>query len=327
MLATGASALEVLAVGVAMGFGTATMLLLALALHVGASFLSLFAARKRRDDLSEVENDLVLFTALCVPFFGPPMAWTMPFEERPDGPVENAHEVFERYAEHVKPAAPDYERTLFTGDYARDMARELDCESYHEVLRHGSTDQKRNALVRLADLGQPQHFRLIRHCLLDPEHEVRLYAYNELDRAARTFESVIAKCSKRVDAGDRDAESLLPLAQAYFDYAASGILDTEMAAFYFRSAERFASELSGVLEALWLKAAALARLREFDAAKEVLAALPPEARNHPKSCLVRADMAFRSRDFAAAREEAALIRQYGEEPPDWLAALEGGNRS
>ena len=67
------------------------------------------------------------------------------------------------------------------------------------MLRDGTTDQKRNALRRLADLGQPVHFRLIRSCLLDPEHEVRLYAYSDLERAGRGYEEAIAKLSKAAE--------------------------------------------------------------------------------------------------------------------------------
>jgi len=322
LLATVAVGVEMSSVVVALGYGTPGMLLLAGGLHIAAAGLSLLAARRRRSaPLGPVEKDLVFFTALLVPVFGPALAWSMPHEISPEK-VENAHEMFERYEEHVKPAAPDYERTLFTGDYEKDLARELDAESYHEVLRHGSTDQKRNALRRLADLGEPKHFLLIRSCLLDPEHEVRLYAYSELDRSAQRFEQTIAKRSKEVEQGSESEEALLPLTEAYFDYAASGIQDEEMAAFYFRSAERFAARMSGSVEGVWMRAAALARLKEFEQAEAMLATLGAAEQAHPRSCVVRADIAFRRRDFAAARAEAATMRAGGSEPPPWLAALE-----
>ena len=38
--------------------------------------------------------------------------------------------------------------------------------------------------------------------------------------------------------------------------------------------------------------------------------------------MARADVAYRRRNFAAAREEATRLRGAGEELPDWLAALE-----
>lgn len=317
-----AAGIEVAAAFLGLGMNSVGMLAVAGLLHVGASALALAAARMRRPDLPVVERDLVFLTSLFVPIFGPALAWTMPHIEAPDK-VEDAHQVFLRYAKHVEPAAPDYERTLFTGDYDKDLARELDAESHYEVLRHGSTDQKRNALRKLADLGEPKHFRLIRGRLLDPEHEVRLYAYGELERVGRGFEEEIAKRSRELKGDEGGSETLLALAQAYFDYAASGVHDEEMAAFYFRSAERFAQQVAGTPEGAWLQAGALARLGKYGDADRVLDALGDEEAALARSCLARADVAYRRRDFARAREEAWRMRKMVDELPDWLAALEG----
>ena len=239
-----AAGLELAAAFLGLGLNSVAMFVVAALLHAIAAVLSAKAARMRRPDLGVVEHDLVFLTSLFVPIFGPGLAWTMPHAEAP-AKVEDAHQVFERYADHVEPAAPEYERTLFTGDYEKDLARELDAESHYEVLRHGSTDQKRNALRKLADLGDPKHFLLIRRCLVDPEHEVRLYAYAELERCSRIFEEEIGKRSRELQGDESDTETLLALAQAYYDYAASGVHDEEMAAFYFRSAERFANRVTG----------------------------------------------------------------------------------
>ena len=316
--------IELAAAVLGLGFSSVGMLAVAGMLHIVASLLALKAAHMRRPDLAIVERDLVFLASLFVPIFGPALAWTIPHAEAPDK-VEDAHQVFLRYAEHVEPAAPEYERTLFTGDYERDLARELDAESHLEVLRHGSTDQKRNALRKLADLGEPKHFGLIRRCLLDTEHEVRLYAYTELERCGRIFENEIAKRSRELKRDENDGETLLALAQAYFEYAASGVHDEEMAAFYFRSAERFARQSASAPDAAWLRAGALARLKEYEEAEAVLDTLGEQEATLARSCLARADVAYRRRDFATAREEAERMRQTGELLPDWLAAL-GGKR-
>ena len=233
------------------------------------------------DDLSRVESDLVLAAALLVPLFGPCLAWALPAAVREEDSEENAHEAFVKYSEHVKPALPDYERTLFTGDYEKDVARELDAESYHEVLRHGETDQKRNALRRLAEMGEAKHFRLIRQCLFDPEHEVRLYAYSELERSSRIYEEGIAKRAKHLKKNPTDPEALVEMAQTYFEYAASGIHDEQMGAFYFRSAERYATDArrQGMTapEPVWLRSRALSRLGDFAGAREALQSLTPGA--------------------------------------------------
>jgi len=325
LLAAAAVGVEVIATATVTLLESPLWLLCGAALHVAASLLSRWAAVRRRPDLSPVEGDIVLYSALLIPVFGPALAWTLPrasVEEK----VDTAHEVFEQYAEYVKPADTGYRRTLFTGDYVKDLARELDAESYHAVLRHGSTDQKRNALRRLAELGEPRHFELIRSCLLDPEHEVRLYAYSELERAGRVYEQEIAKRAKQLRNDPEDPEALLAMARSYFGYAASGIHDEHMAAFYFRAAERYARDArqAGLddPEAVFVEAAALGKLRKFEEAETCLAALPPDAQGLSACCLTRAELAYRRRDFAGARAEAERIRRSGEELPAWLAALE-----
>ncbi|MEN8150694.1 MAG: hypothetical protein ABFS86_12800, partial [Planctomycetota bacterium] len=97
-----------------------------LVLHTIGVFLCLLAARmRRRGDISDAETDIVLTAAAFVPGFGPAIAWSLPRESATEA-VENAHEVIERYHDHVKPVVPDYERSLFTGDPDRDLARKLD---------------------------------------------------------------------------------------------------------------------------------------------------------------------------------------------------------
>jgi tetratricopeptide (TPR) repeat protein len=304
-------------------------LALGLLLHALAAILGRIAARRRRRDLAQVESDLVLVAGLLIPLFGPLTAWALP---RPAGAKQpaNAHDVFASYADHVKPAVPDYERTLFTGSYERDMARELDVESYHEVLVHGTTDQKRSALHRLAELGETKHFRLIRQCLLDLEHEVRLYAYSELERASRRYEEEIARRARELKEQPEQGGPLLAIARAYFEYAATGIHDEAMGAWYYRSAEQYAGRARRLLgddpEPVWIQARAFGRLGDYDRAKALLQELTEPQRNLPESCLTRAELAYARRDFLAARAEAARIRDAGAEPPPWLAALEGKRR-
>lgn len=304
-------------------------LALGLALHVLAAILGRIAARRRRPDLTEVESDLVLLAGVAIPLFGPVAAWALPRPKQGEKPA-NAHEVFASYADHVKPMVPDYERTLFTGSYEKDMARELDVESYHEVLVHGTTDQKRSALRRLAELGEPKHFRLIRHCLLDVEHEVRLYAYSELERASRRYEEEIAKRARETKEQGGEGEPLLAIARAYFDYAATGIHDEQMGAWYFRSAEQYGGQARRLMgddpEPVWIQARAFGRLGDYDRAKALLLELTESQQNLPESCLARAELAYARRDFLAARAELARLREAGAEPPPWLAALEGKRR-
>jgi len=331
VLVTLASALEFTALAVVMTINRIEWLPVALLMHVLAARIAGHAAAVRRDDLTRTERDAVIWLAVLVPMFGPALAWWMPMppakddEEDESADVINAHEMFERYEEHVKPHRPDYERTLFTGDYAKDIARELDAESYSEVLRHGNTNQKRNALRRLATLGEPKHFALIRRCLLEPSHEVRLYAYAELEKSGRVFEDEIADLSRKLSRRPKRVESLLAMARVQFRYAATGIHDESMAAFYFKTVIKFArrAQDAGATgpEPVWLVARAQARMGETGEAMESIASLPTEDQQMVESCLVRAAIHFEARDYESARVEADRIEAADGEVPGWLRAL------
>ncbi len=301
------------------------MLVPALGLHVAAAGMSFLTGYFRRGgEMSPVECDAILWTALFVPLFGPPLAWAIP-HMKANEKVEDAHQVFEKYEEHVRPTVPDYERTLFTGDFDRDLARELDAESYYEVLRNGNTDQKRNALKSLADMGEPKHLELVRRCLEDPEQEVRLYAYSEIERLGRVHEERIEEQTKQAEHEPNNPEVLCALAETYYHYGMSGVLDAGLSAYHFRIAARNAAEarVKGhdglgphVMEALSLVA-----LGDNDAARRVLAELAPEKQNDGRVCLVRARIAYLERDFEAARIEAQAMEATGTERPSWLDAL------
>jgi hypothetical protein len=296
-----------------------------LAVHGVAVWLSIVAARMRRKGtISDAEQDIVLGAALFVPGFGPAVAWFLP-RATMDEAVENAHEVIERYTSHVKPVVPDYERSLFTGDKDRDLARKLDAESFREVLHHGDTDQKRSALFRLAELGAPHHIELIRDCLTDDDQEVRLYAYGELERLTRGYEEEIGKARRGVAAASGDYEARLRLARAYFDLAASGVMDKTTAGFYFRAAAQEA-QTAGIsapdeVEPVVMEARALAHLGDLDGAAHCIDGVTPELRQIPEVCVVRAEIAFKQRDFVKARMEAGALLLSETELPGWLAAI------
>ena len=301
------------------------MLIPALGLHAAAAGMSFLTGYfRRRGEMSPVECDSVLWTALFVPLFGPPMAWAIP-HMKANKTVEDAHQVFEKYEEHVRPTVPDYERTLFTGDFDRDLARELDAESYYEVLRNGNTDQKRNALKSLADMGEPKHLELVRRCLEDSEQEVRLYAYSEIERLGRMHEERIEEQSKQADQEPDNPEALCSLAETYYRYGMSGVLDAGLSAYHFRIAVRNAAEarVKGHegLEPYVMEALSLVALGDNDAARRTLAELAPDQQNDGRVCLVRARIAYLERDFEAARVEAQTMEASGTEPPSWLDAL------
>lgn len=318
MLAGGGAAL---AFAVGSDLGVAAGLLL----HLGAAASGTIAARRRRGGpLAQAERDAVITTSLLVPFLGPVLAMTLP-RKAGGADVVNAHQAMERYRSHVKPSIPEYERSLFTGDFDRDLARKLDLETYRDVLRHGHTDQKRSALFRLAELGQPHHLALIRRCLTDEDQEVRLYAYGELERLVREHEERIARARARIREEPGRAEAHLELARAQFDLGVSGVLDSATAGFHLRVAVSCAVEARRLdpasLPAAVLQSRALAKLGDREGADACLASLPEEMRLGAEALLADAETAFAARDFGRAREAAEELRRREAGLPGWLEAL------
>jgi hypothetical protein len=294
-------------------------------LHIVGAQLAVRAAMIRRPTpLTEVERDAVLCLATLAPVVGPALAWRIPRRDVAKT-VENAHEVVERYMTHVKPAVPEHERTLFTGDHDRDLARKLDMESFIEVLNHGETDQKRSALFRLAELGEPHHLALVRRCLEDDDQEVRLYAYGELERLTREHETAIAEARRDEAQAPSCAEAKKALSKAHSGLAGSGVLDRPTSGFHYRAAAMYArqaQELDGDdVEAVLLEAVAQARLGDLDAARACLEGLAEEHRERTDVALAIAEVAFCMRDFGTARAAAGHLILFEEELPGWLAAL------
>ncbi len=309
-----------------MFFGTGFLAFMGgLLCHFTAVLPATFAARHRRGEpLAPAERDAMMLIAVLLPFMGPALSVGLPRKGRGEG-VENSHQAMERYKNHVKPRIPEYERSLFTGNFDRDLARKLDLESYRDVLRHGGTDQKRSALVRLAELGQPHHLMLIRNCLEDDDQEVRLYAYGELERLVREHEDRVAGGRVRVREAPGDADSHLELAGAHFDLASSGVLDQATAGFHLRAAAGSAGDARKIdpesVEGATLEARSHAKIGEFAKAYDCLLSLPEEIRTMTEIHLTTAEIAFVDRDFAHAREEAEQLAERGVELPGWLEAL------
>ena len=291
----------------------------ALLFHAVSVKIALDGATTRRSTpLSDSERDAVRLLAAAVPVFGTAAAPFMPAPDEAEA-VLTSHEVFERYQEYVKPSPPPWERTSFSGDFDRDLARRLDAQPYDEILRRGETGQKRSALRRLADLGRPEHLLLIRRCLEDPEHEVRLYAHGELSRLGERFEADLATAKAAVKASPTDPAAKEALALIHLAYARSGVLDRATGEFHFTQALELAMATVPVLseEATFVRGMALAGLQRFEEARAVLAAAEPSERVR----LARAEIAYRARDFAAARDEAEALLVEGRELPPWLEAL------
>ena len=299
----------------------------ALVLHLVSVVLVAVAALLRGAQRG-VELDAVVVIATFVPVVGPALAWTFPSGKSKDG-VANAHAVFESYEAATKSQKPSYRPAIFTGNFEKDLSREINTVSYAEVLRRGTLEQKRNLLRTLGRRATHRDLEMIRQCLFDDEQEIRLCAYAEIDRLSRQHETEVAKlkseCEAETSADSPAEEQLVNLAEAQLNYACSGIMDEEMAKFWLMETEKSADAVltsnPGNWRAARTKAKCKSESKDYEGAIQCLDDLPSPKSDRPEIWLARAEVAFRTRDFSTARKQANKLRSKRLQLPPWLAAL------
>lgn len=298
--------------------------LFALVLHFAAAATAVWsAAVRRRGRLRGVYFDLVLLLALAIPAFGPLIAWMIPSKRIHEQGV-NAHELFERYEEHVRHSEAPYKRTLFTGDFDRDMARELDVESYYDVLAAGDIHQKRSALSKLVSLGAPHHLALVRKSLRDPDQEVQLYAYGQIAALEERYEDAIDEFDDGTEEGPRDPEIAVQLAAAHLAYAHSGVLDAVLGAHHCELAAEFAARgRSGPApsEAMRIELRARLGMGDTEHAQSIVDELLALDAQDSEARRILVEFAYAARDFERAREEIRILQAREPELAPWMRAL------
>ncbi len=290
--------------------------LLALALQVVAALAARAAAHAAGG--REAELDLVLVLAVAMPGCGPALAWLIAVG-RDAIEVHNAHAAFEAAEAGRTPRAE-----------APQLERELGVVSHAQVLQHGSLEEKRNLLRRIARLGSPRYLTLLRQFLRDPEPELRLCAYAELARLCQIQEEAIARLRRAADAAGVEADAgraalLAALAEGNRAYGTSGLLDADMAEYWLRQAALLAEQALATeatcTAAQRVLALSAADLGELERAWSVAAAWPVDAAS--PLLLARAEVAFRRRDRQACRAAGEVLRARGQALPPWLEAVLG----
>jgi hypothetical protein len=294
-----------------------------LGLHAAAAAFSVLAGHLRNPTLSPAERDAVLLCAALVPLAGPLLAWAIPRREGERAELD-AHSAFElrRLDEGVDVGFSP--RTTFTGDFLHDLSRRIDARSHAEVLHDGTLQEKRAAIRRLCELGEPRHLALVRSVLANPEDELRLVAYAELRRIEAPYEERLRTARAAAHAADAPAERWTALAQALLGYARSGVLDRPFAAHHLDGAATAAARaLDAGDRSAACAAAGLAALVELERVEEAhawLAGFAPDVREERAVRTVRAELAWRERDLSGARRLAAGLAAEGE-IADWMRAL------
>ncbi len=135
-------------------------------------------------------------------------------------------------------------RSLFTGQPDRDLAAMCDAESFAAILEHGTPDHKRNALRKLAKLGQPKHMALLRRCLTLPDAEVALFAHAQITQAEDQYLARIHACTQSLGERPGDLQVQAELSDAHRSLATSGVLDSRSARWHMEESLRQQAGLS-----------------------------------------------------------------------------------
>lgn len=209
---------------------------------------------------------------------------------------------------------------------AADLQRELAVNSYTQVVRHGSLEEKRNLLRRLAQLGTPRHVAIVRQFLFEDEPELRLCAYAELARIGHRHEHRIGELRRGAEADLDDAAkaiALATLAAAHRAYSVSGVLDEEMARYWADQGEVIAQRALAHDRDCRAAQRALVQLLAdrgaLDDAWQVVAAWP--AAVDAEDEIARAEVAFRRRDRSTCRAAMQRLGDAGATAPEWLRSV------
>ncbi|MBK8976662.1 MAG: HEAT repeat domain-containing protein [Planctomycetes bacterium] len=309
-----AAGAEGIAAALCFGAHSAAGLLAALLVHLLAARLAAVAAA-RRPGCRTVDVDLVALIAIAAPPCGAVFGWLLP--PGPAGRGRDAHEAFE--AGETGRTAPRIDWTARAAAAAvADDALPL---SFDEILRHGSIEHRRNALRRLATLGEPRHLRLLRRALGHDDPELRLAAFAELDRAGRVYEHALDAARELVRRCeiDRDevrlAQARTALAERHRAFADSGLLDPSMGRYHRDQADRLAECAVGDDTAALLARARVAVDRGDPL--EALRLLPEDGDLVVQ--LARAEALWTAHRFDALADLVDLIAQrWPYDIPDWL---------
>jgi len=327
-------------------------LLLAFSLHLLATFFSGWLPDlKERRARSQTKRGLARVLTFCIPVVGAALSWSI--RNHHAGTRKQEQERLAAFHKEYLDAPGDLPvPDPFTGAFDVDVARIADAESFSAILEFGTTDHKRNALARLAALGEPKHMRLLRACLLSPDTEVRLFAHAQLDGMDHHLAGKLEAARADFEAQPSRADLRLAYGEAHAAMASSGVFDDETSAWHRREAESLTEGLSAEVREAFAAAQAEERdASEAEAAEEaskrkkkgrerrglwprrrvqeaVADTEPPCPIESPEELgsvlLAQAHEAYAERDFRRLLFIAAAMQDEQQEIPIWLeTCLEG----
>lgn len=149
------------------------------------------------------------------------------------------------YADYIdaETAHANQEAAPPAGDSVDQMVQhELNVQSYMDIMRGPDRLLKKSLIGRILVSWTPNAVPLLRVALADEDYEIRSYASTALTEIESRMGENLLRCRARHEEGGGPVEGMR-LAEAYLDYAASGLLDEATADHY---VDRARAALTGV---------------------------------------------------------------------------------
>ncbi|MEZ6014895.1 MAG: hypothetical protein R3F49_07275 [Planctomycetota bacterium] len=213
-----AASLASVAVFVGVGGGPPHRWLPALAFHVAGALASVSAGRAR--GASGAEADTLAVLALGLPVVGASLGWLIQPSTRrgASGALQGRSEVEVDAAQD----ALEHARLAIVPDRVQ-LADLVHVETFRSVVANGDLQARSGLVTKLTKLRGPEHMRLLRRLLDDPDEEIRIHAYESLRDAVEPLERALDEAEARAALGD--AAAFAGVARAHLALATSPALD------------------------------------------------------------------------------------------------------
>jgi tetratricopeptide (TPR) repeat protein len=198
----------------------------ALGAHLGACAVVAVAALSRADDRDE--HRLIQMLAATLPFFGAlaPVALLAFY------PLYLRFRITATpFAEWYRKLFPEDEGPLSTRLYQSIVRRELPrgdytpVVSYMDIVQHGTVEQRIAVIATVARNFRPVFSPVLRAAIADDNPEVRVQAATAVAKLTDDFVGRMQALEIVLARAPQDPERVRKLAQAYDEYAYTGILD------------------------------------------------------------------------------------------------------
>ncbi|MCP5020809.1 MAG: hypothetical protein GY930_03440 [bacterium] len=277
--------------------------IVAVGLHVFAAL----ACAQVHNQRSRSERDLVFLMALGLPGLGPLCAWALPGPLRTEEP-QDAHAAFE---EALQIQVSPVEKSQLTGFDAQHI------QSYSEVLHHGDLAQRSGLVRKLALLGRPEHMRLLRRFLEDPDEELRIQAFLQLRSQREKYEARIRSLDKALPQGGAGTQQL---ALAHQNYAQSGLLEPELESLQWQAILKLLDNPGPQTQPGWERVLlqALIKMEQFEEAERVLAQIEFAGDGSLDDLSFQAQIQFQVRNWPGLLNMKERMRHGGHPIPEWM---------